>query len=67
MDGFFRIIGWGGGQGVCYFHERRLEVWIKMQVVAFPVLNVLDMVLAYRVFGQSALKNLRVKIATAVI
>jgi len=43
-----------------------LEVWIKMQVVAFPFLNVLDVVLAYCVFGQPALRNFKVKIATAV-
>ena len=43
-----------------------MEVWIKMQVVAFPFLNVLDVVLAYCVFGQPALRNFKVKIATAV-
>jgi len=60
MDRFSEL---GGG---CYFRERRSEVWLKMQVVAFPFLNVLDVVLACCVFGQPALKNLKVKIATAV-
>jgi len=63
MKRFSELMGGGGG---CYFHERKLEVWIKMQVVAFSFLNMLDMVLTYCVFGQPAPKNLKVKIATAV-
>jgi len=63
MDRFSELVGRRGG---CYFRERRLEVWLKMQVVVFPFLNVLDVVLAYCVFGQPALRNLKVKIATAL-
>lgn len=55
-----------GGVGCCYFHDRGLEVRMKMQVVAFPVLNESVVVLAYCVFGLSVLKYLKVKNVTVV-
>jgi hypothetical protein len=52
--------------GFCFL-ERRLEVWMKTQGVAFLVLNELDTSLTCCIFGQSVVRNLKVKITAGVI
>jgi hypothetical protein len=54
--------GWGA-----LFCERRLEVWIKKHVMAFPVSNEFDVSPAGRVLGGSKLRNLKVTVTSVVM